>query len=142
MPGPIPKANAIVICDYAMQEAGTGKWSLIGIFSQIHSAQFPVIHRQLCVYLNFTDAQGHYHFRLELIDLDEEEEPAMMKIEGEGELEDILAHHEMVFNLQNIEFRHPGKYEFRFWANNAIVAQKVFRVIKVSPKGAPDEINI
>jgi len=80
MPGPIPKANAIVICDYAMQEAGTGKWSLIGIFSQIHSAQFPVIHRQLCVYLNFTDAQGHYHFRLELIDLDQEEEPAMMKI--------------------------------------------------------------
>ncbi|NCO35753.1 MAG: hypothetical protein AUJ92_14715 [Armatimonadetes bacterium CG2_30_59_28] len=131
MSGQTPESNAIVICDHAIQEVGTGKWSLIGIFSQIHSAQFPVVHRQLCVYLNFTDAQGHYDFRLELINLNQEDESALVRIDGEGDLADMLAHNEMVFNLQNIQFNHAGKYEFRFWANNTIVAQKVFRVIQL-----------
>lgn len=126
-----PKTNAIVICDYALQEGGTGKWSLIGLFSQIHTAKFPVVHNQLCVYLNFTDAEGHYAFRLELVDLDNEN--AIIRLEGEADIADMLAHSEMVFNLQRIEFPRPGKYEFRFWANNAIVAQKVFRVIQLEP---------
>lgn len=141
-----PKSNAIVVCDYAMQEAGTGKWSLIGVFSQIHSGQFPVTHHQLCVYLNFTDAEGHYRFRLELVDLDNEEN--LVCIDGEGEIGDMLSPNEMVFNLQNIAFPHPGRYEFRFWADSAIIAQKVFRVIQmeqpqaegISPEGEGDQV--
>jgi hypothetical protein len=47
---PHPVFKAMLICDQAIREEGTGKTSLIGIFEQIGARRFPVRHSSLAVY--------------------------------------------------------------------------------------------
>ena len=64
---PHPAYSAMLICDMAIREEGTGKVSLIGIFENVSATVFPARHPLLCVYCKLTDAQGDYAFRLELV---------------------------------------------------------------------------
>jgi len=66
---PVPKANAMLICDSVITDKGTNKKSLIGVFEHINAFKFPCVHHSLAVYIKLTDARGKYRFRLELIDL-------------------------------------------------------------------------
>ncbi|MDD4956603.1 MAG: hypothetical protein PHH49_03805 [Candidatus Omnitrophica bacterium] len=130
-----PLINAMLICDRVITEAGTNKKSLIGIFGNINAYKFPCVHPFLAVYIKFTDAKGPYDFRLELVDLESG------KVVGEGcipdpiKIENPLETHDIVFNLAALRFAHPGKYEFRIYANEEICGQKSFFVNKMAGKG-------
>jgi len=123
-----PALNAILICDQAIREEGTGKVSLIGIFENIGARQFPSKHGLLCVYAKLTDAEGQYDVRLELIRLED-----LMTI-GQGHLtmsvEDRMAPIELVFQLGGLVFGRPGRYEFRLYANDKSVGSKTFNVVE------------
>jgi uncharacterized protein YegP (UPF0339 family) len=127
-----PVVKAMLVCDNIIIEAVTNKESLIGIFEQINTPNFPVIHYLLGVYVKFTNAQGMYRFRLELRELETD------KIIGFGETPEIecrdkLASIELPFKLGGLKFEHPGRYEFRLLANNAPCegGTKTFEVIKI-----------
>lgn len=124
----VPKANAMLICDYVITETGTNKKSLIGIFENIGASKFPCRHDSLSIYVKLTEANGEYKFHLELVDLagDKVVETAEMP---HGLCSDNpLKTHELVFNLRGLKFEHPGDYEFRIYANRNIFGQKSFRV--------------
>ncbi len=129
MLSPVPKANAMLICDYVITEVGTNKKSLIGIFENIAASQFPCRHDALSVYVKLTEAAGEYRFRLELVDLkggDKVVESAEMPRPLKSETP--LKTHELVFNLRGLKFGHPGEYEFRIYGNQNIFGQKTFHV--------------
>lgn len=129
--GPLPRLNAMLICDQVITEVGTNKKSLIGVFEIINVRDFPCMHPFLAVYVKLTDAKGEYKFKLELVDLKEN------LIIGRGEMikpikiEDPRKTYELVFNLNGLLFEHEGEYEFRLFANNKIFGQKTFLVRKV-----------
>lgn len=131
---PVPKANAMLVCDYVITEHGTKKKSLIGIFENIGTESFPFIHSALSVYIKLTDAMGSFKFRLELIHL------STQKLAGQGEipspvtLPSPLLSHELVFNLRGLRFSDPGDYEFRIYANDRIFGQKKFVVGLIRPE--------
>lgn len=134
----IPKLNAMLICDQIIVEAGTGKKSLIGIFENIGVSKFPCIHYLLNVYVKFTDAEGLYQFKLELVDLITNE------VVGFGEtpevnLPDKLQSYDLPFTLRGINFKHPGKYEFRIYANKHLFGQKFFTVAQINPSKKPND---
>ena len=74
MPPSPPTLNSIIVCDQAIFDAETRKRSLIGIFQNIRSTQFPCTHPMLTVYASVTDAQGEYVFTLRLVDLSNDRE--------------------------------------------------------------------
>lgn len=126
---PHPTFNAMLICDNAIREEGTGKISLIGIFANIWSLEFPTAHPSLCVYLNVGDAQGSYRLRLELVRADD------LRIIGRGEAEasaaDRMRPAEMVLEMQGLVFERPGMYEFVIHANDRLLGRKSFQVLKL-----------
>ena len=129
----VPKANAMLICDYVITERGTNKKSLIGVFENIGAVQFPCTHFQLSVYIKLTDAQGHYRFRLELIDLKNDTVIAKSEMPEAIQIPNPLITHELVFNLRGLQFPHAGEYEFRIFSNDRIFGQKSFVVNEINP---------
>lgn len=125
---PHPVLNAILVCDMAIREEGTGKVSLIGIFENINATSFPTLHPELSVYAKLTDADGEYVLRLELIQL----EKARIIASGETTItpSDRMGAVELNFNLHNLVFPEAGLYEFRLSANGKHVGAKTLRMVR------------
>ena len=134
-----PSIKAMLICDRVITEVVTNKKSLIGIFENIMSAKFPCIHHSLSVYINFTDALGKYDFKLELVDVEENKILNAAEIKGIN-IEDKLSTSELAFNLQGLSFPHPGKYEFRIYANGKFFSAKSFTIIQVEQRGQSEVV--
>ena len=134
MIAPVPKTNAMLICDQVITEQETNKKSLIGIFEHIGAAQFPATHHAMSVYVKLTDAQGSYHFHLALFDLKNETAVADCPIPEAVPISSPLQSHELVFNLRGLKFPHPGENEFRIFANDRIFGQKTFVVNELRNK--------
>lgn len=135
---PVPKTNAMLICDYVITERGTNKKSLIGVFENIGAATFPCTHFAMSVYIKLTDAQGSYRFRLELIDLQGDAMIGKSEMPEEIRVPSPLVAHELVFNLRGVRFMHAGEYEFRIFANDKIFGQKKFIVEAMNQNRPPE----
>src|SRR5438046_3092720 len=59
-----PMAQALVICDQIIEEAGTHKKSLIGIFNSIFASTFPIQYSKMCVYASLTNGRGRVKMEL------------------------------------------------------------------------------
>ena len=125
---PRPVLTPMLICDQAIREERTGKVSLIGIFDNILTTNFPMAHPGCAVYVKVTDAFGDYDLSLDLVRLDD------LQMLGQGKVQakvaDRLSTAEWVFNLNMLVFERPGRYEFRLSANGQHVASKTFDVIR------------
>lgn len=130
----VPKANAMLICDYVITERTTNKKSLIGVFENIGAPKFPCTHYALSVYIKLTEAQGTFQFRLELIDLKTNTMIGKSETPDNVNIQNPLIAHELVFNLKGLRFLHPGEYEFRIFANDRIFGQKTFAMNQIEQK--------
>lgn len=139
---PHPALNAMLICDQAIQEEASGKTSLVGVFEAVRAYHFPARHGFLCVYAKLTDAQGAYQIRLELVRLDD------LRIVGQNQLRatfgDRMAPAEVVFQIGDLVFEGPGRYEFRLYANDRWVGSKTLNVTKAPEAQGPrvDQIRV
>ncbi len=123
----VPVKEAMLLCDSIITEIGTNKKSLIGIFENISTIIFPCSHYRLGVYIKFANAEGKYNFKLELLDLENNQ------IIGQGSIPELaisdrLGSYELVFNLDGLVFKHSGKYDFRVSYDGVIFANKTFNV--------------
>jgi len=122
-----PLVKAILICDQIIHELGTNKKSLIGIFEDIHIAQFPMRYPRIAVYVNLTDACGKYALELRLLHTADGKQIGNGKT-PEVEIDSPLRTCEFALQIQNLVFHAPGKYEFQILANNELLATKAFNV--------------
>ena len=124
---PHPVINAVLICDLAIREEGTGKVSLIGIFEEIRAPRLPVQHPRLCLYAKLSDAEGTYRLRLDIVRLED------MRAIGQGVLEATVMDRnkagEIVFQLLGLVFEAPGRYDFRLYANDRYLGNKTLSVV-------------
>jgi len=124
---PKPILNAMLICDQTIREELTGKISVIGIFGAIQSSRFPVYHHSLSIYANLGDAQGSYRLRLELLRADTMQ--AIGRAETTVEVRDRMLPAEFVFDLRQLVFDRPGRYQFELYANDESVGSRSFQVL-------------
>jgi len=123
--------KAILICDNVATDGQSGKNTLYGIFDNINAKQFPAIHRSLCVFVNFTEALGQYRFRLELVNV-ENNNPVFPGAEIlDVVCPDIELHYSLVFQINELKFDVPGKYEFRLFANGQICETSTIRIKQI-----------
>jgi len=89
------------------------------------------------VYVQVTDAEGTYDLVLELVRLDD-----MMVVgraSGQASITDRLMPSEFIFQLHLLEFKRPGKYEFRLSTNGRHLAAKSLTVVELGQGYAKQE---
>ena len=100
-----PSVQAFLVCDQVIEDSVTKKKSLIGLFTHLQAVSFPFQHSQMGLYFCLTDAEGTYHFRLQISDFG--------------------------INIPSLVFPAPGRYEFRLRMEGHLIAQKDFSVMQM-----------
>lgn len=132
---PQPVVKAFLVCDQIIQDAQSGKKSLIGVFHELRAERFPAVHPILWIYANLTDAHGRYHFQIRLVDVERGDvlgrgEPPAIEIPGPLQTTELSA------QLRNVALPRPGTYEFQLLSNDQMLATKAIRATLVKPNGA------
>lgn len=135
---PLPVVKAFLVCDQVIQDAQTGKKTLVGVFHELRAARFPAVHPVLWVYANLTDANGRYGFQIRLLDVSRNTvlgkgEPPPIDIQGP------LLTTELSAQLRNVQLPEAGTYEFQLFTNEELLATKAIRVqpLEVPPEAMP-----
>ena len=134
---PTPVGVAIVICDLIIEDKLTSKKSLIGIFNQIGTQNFPYRHPQICVFVSVTEGRGQCAARdCELSTT--RVNYVVAEVNGSIEFPDVNAAFELNLNLVGLVFPQPGTYSIEFYCDDALVLERRFNVIHIKPAtGAP-----
>ena len=127
-----PSIQAFLVCDSVIEDSLTKKKSLIGLFTHLQAMTFPFQHHQLGLYFCMTDAEGTYHFDIDLMHVDSDQLVCRASL-PEIAIEDRLQIADFGINVPALVFPSPGRYEFRLRMNGRVIAQKDFSVIQVSP---------
>ncbi len=132
---PLPVVKAFLVCDQVIQDAQTGKKSLIGVFHEIKAGRFPTVHPELWIYANLTDAHGRYSFEIALVDVGGGQvlgrgTPPAIDIPGPLQVTELSA------QLRGIRLPSAGTYEFHLIVNGSLAATKAVRVSLAEPSPA------
>ena len=97
-------------CDAAIID-GAGKVSVLGIFTNISTGEFPTTHAQMTL-VAIIEGQpkdvGQHNLIIDFVDKDGEQ--FLPKLEGIFELTSSKINHSLILNLQGVLFPHPGIY--------------------------------
>ncbi len=129
---PKPSVQAFLVCDQVIEDSLTKKKSLIGIFTHLQTVSFPFHHQHMGLYFCLTDAEGLYHFDIDLIYLNSEQLVCRATLPN-IEIGDRLQISDFGINIPFLIFPAPGRYEFRLLMEGRLLAQKDFTVM-----AAPD----
>jgi hypothetical protein len=127
-----PSVQAFLVCDCVIEDSLTRKKSLIGIFTHLQAVTFPFQHHQLGLYFCMTDAEGTYHFEIDLVYVNSDQLVCRASLPNIV-IDDRLQIADFGINIPALLFPAPGRYEFRLRMDGHVIAQKDFNVIQVSP---------
>lgn len=133
---PTPSIQAFLVCDSVIEDSLTKKKSLIGLFTHLQAMTFPFQHHQIGLYFCMTDAEGTYHFDIDLMHVNSDQLVCRASLPDIA-IGDRLQIADFGINVPALLFPSPGRYEFRLRMNGRVIAQKDFSVIQVSPPAKP-----
>lgn len=107
----LPMGLTLLLCDTIIEDRLTGKKSLIGLFSQIHTSKMPCVHPSMMVMVSVTGGQGSYPCEL-VCEHPELPEP-VFRMNCTLNFENPFQVLDMIFNPKNSVFKLPGKYEIK-----------------------------
>jgi hypothetical protein len=103
-----PQLLAWLLCDAVHIDPGTGKHTILGVFSNIMAKRFPVVHPHMVWFMTLTDvAAGSHSMRISL-GLD----PMDLKslIERPFESQGPLVRINLINEIRNLSFPQGGEY--------------------------------
>jgi hypothetical protein len=127
---PPPDVLALLICDQIISDRMTGKQSLIGMFSRIHSRRFPAIHPQLCVFVALTEGHGKTDLTIRLVD-GNESRPPLVEGRGSVDFKDPRAVANLALQFHGLRFPTPGEYRVQLWSGGALLRQARLQLVQV-----------
>ncbi len=145
---PLPDVLALLVCDQIITDRLTGKQSLIGMFSKIHTRGFPATHPQLSVFVVLTDGHGATDLTIRIVDANDERPPL---VEGKGKVnfKNPRAVANLALQFHGLRFPEPGEYRVQLYAEAQLLREARLTLIKVTrppkrppsdtPEAAPDE---
>lgn len=114
----------MLFCDGLILEQGTGKTTLVNIFSGVAAPHFPSPLRDLHVYVQLTSLVGDVDVELacERVDLPEPEE--VYSTEHIVRFRGKLVVEQMHFVWRQFQFPGPGEYAFQLWSQGDCIAER------------------
>ncbi len=133
----IPYSLAMVVCDAIYVDPQSGKRSITGVFSQIHSAiAFPITLHAMAVYVALSEWIGTHTLALQLVDMTEEAAP-LFRMEAELDYNDPLEVVEIDFRLGGVTFPAPGKYRLQLFAGTSILHERLLIAVPFTEAPSP-----
>lgn len=126
----------MIVCDQVIIDVQTGKQSLIGSFSVINTAGFPLTYPNFSVYVALTEGLGETPLRLRLVDVDEGR-PAVIDRNFTIRFADPHQICEMHSVFHNTTFRAPGEYRFQLFCGDTPLMERRLLVRQVQPRQRP-----
>lgn len=115
-----------------IEDKGTGKTSLIGIFNGITTGTFPVQINEICVYAALTN--GHGLAQMELRCARVNDDLQTFHTYGHISFRDPNTVVELVFRLRGVPFPAPGLYAFELLCEGQPLLEKRFNVMQLDTR--------
>ncbi len=132
----MPEVKSFLVADTVLQEKGSNKWSVIGVFDQIVAPQFPTGRPGIGLYVKLADAEGRYKVRIEFRDSDDQ---LLTWIEGmEISTKGRVATVDFGMQIQNpLTIPKPGKYHFMIYLNGQLAQTVPVYALQATPGQPP-----
>ena len=130
---PNPEVLALIVCDQIITDRLTGKQSIIGMFSVIHSPRFPAAHPQLSVFASLTGGHGQVKLMIRIVDVNEAR-PPLVQGQGEVQFANPLAIANLALQFHGLMFPEPGDYRVQLLSNGALLREARLRLVKATPR--------
>jgi len=124
---PLPRCKAILLCERAILEAGTGQWSLIGIIHKLVFPRLPAQTRPMTAYLQLVEGIGSYKITAEVWDLTAGHSLA----QGQGttvEFRDRLGIIQFSLPLPPLPLHHEATFDVVVFADSQEIDRQKFTV--------------
>ncbi len=119
MAGPTPVLTAFLVCDQIVEDAATGKKTIVGVFNRIASSNFPTQYAPVSLYVKLIDCEGDYDFRIEFVQVSSQE--LLVECNGTANSKTRHEYAEFVLPCPPLPLPSPGEYEFRLWMNSSFL---------------------
>ena len=129
-----PMCLGMVLADAIWHDPSSGKRTILGTFSTIFARSFPAAHPLLAIYCLLTDGYGLTKVRLQLVDIENEDEP-LIQADGEVNFVDPRMIAEIDFHFPGIVFPHPGEYRFQMFGADQFLLERRLLVIDPEQSG-------
>ena len=115
----MPEVKSFLVADTVIQEKGSNKWSVIGVFDQIVATQFPTVRLGIGLYFKLADADGRYKVRIEFRDSGDQ---LLTWVEGmEISTKGLVATLDFGMQIPNpLQIPKAGKYHFMLYLNGQL----------------------
>lgn len=133
---PVPDIIALIVCDQIITDRLSGKQSLIGMFSTIHSVRFPVVHPQLSIYVALTDGRGKTPLTIRVVDADDVR-PPLVQGQGVVEFKDPRAIANLALQFHGLTFPEPGQYRVQILCRETLLREARLMLKKAKPPPKP-----
>jgi hypothetical protein len=103
-----PVLLAWLLCDGVHIDPGTGKHTILGVFSNIKALRFPVVHPHMVWFMTLTDVSAGNHTMKILMGLNPMDPKPLIErpFESQGPLTRI----NLINEIRNLSFPSPGEY--------------------------------
>ena len=123
-----PTVRYLIVCeDVQTDPDNPRRLTLVGLISGIRSLEqppFPLLYREICVFLQLTECRGPADGRIEILHADSGQVVFRTRTRtipfGNDPLEVVGA----TFRIRNCLFQEPGLYQVQFWYNEEMIAQQ------------------
>ena len=133
MSKPAPDVLSMIVCDQIITDRITGKQSLIGMFSRVHSPVFPAVHPQLSVFVALTEGHGEVELRIRIVDSNEARPPI---VEGKGKVQfknpRAIAH--LALQFHGLRFPEPGEYRVQLYTGSELLREARLEMVPMRPR--------
>lgn len=123
-----PVVRYLIVCeDVQFDLDNARRVSLVGLMSAIRSLEqppFPLLYREICVFLQLTECRGPAEGRIEIQHADSGSVLFRTKTRTIPFGTDPLEVFGATFRIRNCLFSQPGLYWVQFWYNEASIAQQ------------------
>jgi hypothetical protein len=103
-----PQLLAWLLCDGVHIDPGTGKHTILGVFSNIKALRFPVVHPHMVWFMTLTDVSaGSHHMKISMgLDATNPQPLIERPFDSQGPLVRI----NLINEIRNLTFQAPGEY--------------------------------
>lgn len=127
----VPSVMAMLICDQIINEQGTNKKSLMGVFQQVNAPGFPVMVPRMAVYVRLADVMENTVFKLRIVKLTGFDESLIAEAPLEIVIQDPTKPAELGFQMLNFVFPEAGKYEFQLYAEDIYLQRVTMDAVQI-----------
>lgn len=123
-----PSVRYLIVCEDVQTDPDTPqRVTLVGLISAIRSIEqpaFPLLYKELCVFLQLTECRGPGDGRIEIRHADSDHVVFRTRTRTIPFGTDPLEVVGVTFRIRTCFFREPGLYWVQFWYNEQMIAQQ------------------